>query len=200
MNKKANNICPACESSKFENLQKSESFDYKGNSFVIDSFEYSKCCECGFELISPAQIRKNELRAKDQFRRIDGLLTGNEIKAIRKKYGLTQEDAARIFGGGSNAFSKYERGEVIQSKSMDTLLRLASEYEEFYSHILEKYHSRHRKTVTKKRTVEEHEIINVAEVNLKPPSNSNVLTFQFKQKELECGTEEVFEEKNVALG
>ncbi|MCY3803050.1 MAG: type II toxin-antitoxin system MqsA family antitoxin [Gammaproteobacteria bacterium] len=196
MNKKTNNICPVCESSKFENLQKSESFDYKGNNFVIDSFEYSRCCGCGFELISPAQVRRNELRVKDQFRRIDGLLTGKEIKAIRKKYGLTQENAAHIFGGGPSAFSKYERGEVIQSKSMDTLLRLANEYKEVYDLILEKHRSKYRRTVTKKRTIE-HEKINVAEVNLKPPSN--ILIFQSKQKELEHSIE-AFEEKNTALG
>jgi len=34
----------------------------------------------------------------------------------------------RIFGGGANAFSKYERGEVIQSVPMDRLLRLVARY------------------------------------------------------------------------
>ena len=195
MNKKIDNICPACESSKFENLHKSESFNYKNNDFVIDSFEYSKCSECGFELISPSQVKNNESKVKDKFRKIDGLLTGEEIKTIREKYGVTQEDAARIFGGGPNAFSKYERGEVIQSKSMDRLLRSAYEDKDIFNLILEKCGYKQKRTVTKER-IFEYEVIGIAKVNMRAPSN--VVSLQSKQKELEY--DEVFEEKNVALG
>ena len=40
---------------------------------------------------------------------------------------LTQEEAAKVFGGGVNAFSKYERGEVTQSAAMDKLIRVAAD-------------------------------------------------------------------------
>jgi HTH-type transcriptional regulator/antitoxin MqsA len=56
---------------------------------------------------------------------MDGLLTASEIVELRNKLGLTQQEAAKIFGGGINAFSKYERSEVIQSVAMDKLMRLA---------------------------------------------------------------------------
>ena len=62
---------------------------------------------------------------RDAWRKIDGLLTAQEIVALRNKLGLTQQDAAKIFGGGANAFSKYERSEVIQSVAMDKLMRAA---------------------------------------------------------------------------
>ena len=42
--------------------------------------------------------------------------------AIRKRLGLTQ--AARLMGGGDNAFSKYERGEITQSAAMNSVLLL----------------------------------------------------------------------------
>src|SRR5699024_9109270 len=48
------------------------------------------------------------------------------ICAVRKQFDLTQQGAALLFGGGTNAFSKYERGDVIQSVAMDRLLRLTS--------------------------------------------------------------------------
>ena len=60
--------------------------------------------------------------SRDEHRRIDGLLTGPQIKAIRRRLGLTQAEAARLMGGGDNAFSKYERGEVTQSVAMNQLL------------------------------------------------------------------------------
>ena len=37
---------------------------------------------------------------------------------------MTQGQAARLFGGGPVAFSKYENDDVAQSESMDNLLRL----------------------------------------------------------------------------
>ena len=55
---------------------------------------------------------------------VDGLLTGAEICALREKYKLTQSHAAKLFGGGPVAFSKYENDDVAQSEAMDNLLRL----------------------------------------------------------------------------
>lgn len=64
-----------------------------------------------------------------------GLLTGEEIRKIRSFLGITQNEAATIFGGGTVAFSKYENNDVIQSVSMDKLLRVASEVPEAF-HVL----------------------------------------------------------------
>jgi HTH-type transcriptional regulator / antitoxin MqsA len=55
-------------------------------------------------------------------------LSSEEIQEIRNNLGLTQEMASKVFGGGENAFSKYENGKVAQSAAMDRLLRLASEF------------------------------------------------------------------------
>lgn len=75
-----------------------------------------------------SQVRRNHARVVDARRRADGLLTGREIRALRKSLGLSQKDASEVFGGGTNAFSKYERGEVVQSVAMDRLLRLVARY------------------------------------------------------------------------
>ena len=60
-------------------------------------------------------------------KRVDGLLTGSEVKSLRERLGLRQSDAARIFGGGPVVFSKYESDDVAQSEAMDRLLRVATE-------------------------------------------------------------------------
>jgi HTH-type transcriptional regulator/antitoxin MqsA len=56
---------------------------------------------------------------------VDGLLTGKEIKELRSRFRITQAQAAKIFGGGPVAFSKYEADDVSQSEPMDKLLRVA---------------------------------------------------------------------------
>jgi HTH-type transcriptional regulator/antitoxin MqsA len=40
-----------------------------------------------------------------------------------------------MFGGGLNAFSKYERGEVIQSEAMDKLIRVSCRYAEAWNYL-----------------------------------------------------------------
>jgi hypothetical protein len=56
---------------------------------------------------------------------VDGMLSGTEVRAIRKSYSLSIEDAGKIFGGGPVAFSKYENDDLVQSQPMDAALRLA---------------------------------------------------------------------------
>jgi HTH-type transcriptional regulator/antitoxin MqsA len=118
--------CANCGASELQFLTEAETFDYKGQSLTVD-VDYSICAQCGAEAILPEQIKRNDGRVRNAWRKADGLLSGAEISALRKKLGLTQQDAAKVFGGGVNAFSKYERGEVIQSEGMDKLMRLALE-------------------------------------------------------------------------
>jgi HTH-type transcriptional regulator/antitoxin MqsA len=48
------------------------------------------------------------------------------IRAIREVCGLSQQEAARVFGGGPKAFEKYESGEVVPSSAMTRLLLMAA--------------------------------------------------------------------------
>ncbi|MBJ2152681.1 type II toxin-antitoxin system MqsA family antitoxin [Paracoccus sp. IB05] len=53
-----------------------------------------------------------------------GLLNPAEVKSIRKRLRITQREAGTIIGGGPNAFQKYETGDILVSKAIDTALRL----------------------------------------------------------------------------
>jgi HTH-type transcriptional regulator/antitoxin MqsA len=59
------------------------------------------------------------------------ILTPLVIRAIRETCGLSQQDAARVFGG-PKAFEKYESGEVAPSSSMTRLLLLAAKRPELF--------------------------------------------------------------------
>jgi len=54
-----------------------------------------------------------------------GLLTPDEIRAGREKLGLTQAELQSLLGLGGNSLSRWEKGRVYQSRSMDRLMRLA---------------------------------------------------------------------------
>lgn len=51
-------------------------------------------------------------------------MSPDQIRYTREKLKLTQKDASNIFGGGINAFSRYERGETPIPKPLSQLLQL----------------------------------------------------------------------------
>jgi HTH-type transcriptional regulator/antitoxin MqsA len=120
-------ICKLCHSYDISILKAKDSFTYKGQEIEFDVF-YSVCNSCGREFIDSQQIQKNDATILNAKKFADGLLSSEEIQQIRKNLGLTPETASKVFGGGVNAFSKYESGKLAQSAAMDRLLRLASEF------------------------------------------------------------------------
>ena len=71
---------------------------------------------------------RREARAKAKH----ATLTPLVIKAIREACGVSQKQAARVFGGGPKAFEKYESGEVVPSSAMTRLLLLAARRPELF--------------------------------------------------------------------
>ncbi len=118
--------CPFCQSDNISQHKEIETYQYKAQNYYVP-IKYTICNKCNEEFITTAQIKENEIEIREAKKEIDGLLSREKIRHIRKKLGLTQEKAAIIFGGGKNAFSKYERGEISQSAAMDKLIRLANE-------------------------------------------------------------------------
>ena len=115
--------CKICKSDDVSGFVEVEDISYKGNDLQV-SIAYSVCNNCDREFVSKPQIIQNELALRAVKKTFDGLLSSEEIVRAREELSLTQEQAARVFGGGRNAFSKYERGEVSQSVAMDKLIRI----------------------------------------------------------------------------
>ena len=116
-------ICPICAEGHISaQVQEIES-DYKGNKAMLP-LHYKLCDVCTSDFAGAAEGKRNKRLVIAFRKRVDGLLTGIEITALRKQYQLTQGQAARLFGGGPVAFTKYENDDVAQAESMDNLLRL----------------------------------------------------------------------------
>lgn len=121
-----NKLCRICGEGNLTIKTEKNRVEYKGISELLD-FSYASCDGCGSEQADAHLTRINK-RLMIAFRkRVDGLLTGAEVRALREKFKLNQGEAAQVFGGGPIAFSKYESDDVAQSEAMDKLLRLASE-------------------------------------------------------------------------
>ena len=126
--------CKLCKSNDINQLADIERISYKGNTLSV-SMEYSICNNCGREFVSKQQILNNDACVRDAKKSADGLLTSSEIYAAREALELTQEQASLIFGGGKNAFSKYERAEVSQSAAMDKLIRICLKHSNIFEEL-----------------------------------------------------------------
>lgn len=105
--------------------------DQKGTVPAVSGWHCPVCGECEFD--DGEGVRYSA--AMDAFAAtVDSELAAS-MRAIRKKLGLKQADAARLFGGGVNAFSEYERGKTRPPRSTVVLLRLLDKHPELLAEI-----------------------------------------------------------------
>ena len=117
--------CLICEVGKLIPARRTETLHYKNRVLNVQGFWVSDCELCGACLVTPSQAKANQRMMADAERQADGALVGDEIKAVRDLMGLNRGEASKVFGGGPNAFSKYERGEIHPSEAVNKLLLLA---------------------------------------------------------------------------
>ena len=130
----SHDICPICSEGHLQFCVGKNTVEHKGKSAELN-MQYSVCDACGSEQADARQLRTNK-RAMMAFRKqVDGLLMGAEVRALRVRLRINQAEAARIFGGGPVAFSKYESDDVVQSEAMDKLLRLAASVPAAFAHL-----------------------------------------------------------------
>lgn len=129
-------LCPLCGEGRLVEHNHERHFEIEGFAYTVSGLRHSLCNHCGEDITTPDQSRHNKrviIAARDQVvAERDRLqrLTPDDILSIRKRLQLTQVQAARVFGGGPNAFGKYECGEVAPSDGMEKLLRLADKVPE----------------------------------------------------------------------
>ena len=103
------------------------SFTYRGESITVDMPGWYSAD--GTRSVHSHEDTKVSDRALHVMKaRVEGLPLPTEIRSIRKKFALTQEEAGTILGGGARAFQKYESGDVLPSRTMANLLLLLQEY------------------------------------------------------------------------
>ena len=120
--------CPICGDGTLEKSIIEETFEYKGQTITIPDYVVFRCDTCEESIVDNDTLKASEKPIRDFHRRVDGLLTSDEIKKIRKSFGFTQEVFGNLLGGGAKGFARYETGTVSQSKAMDNLLRIIDAY------------------------------------------------------------------------
>lgn len=96
---------------------------YKGESITFDMPGwYGDRPDDG--VFDPEDMKVSDRALNRLKARTEGLLEPEEIRRIRKKLGLTQENAGQLIGGGPRAFQKYETGDALPSRAISSALVL----------------------------------------------------------------------------
>ena len=96
---------------------------YRNESITFDMPGWY--CDASDESIHTGADMKLSDRMLNRLKaRIEGLLEPKEIRRIRQKLGLTQEQAGHLIGGGPRAFQKYEAGDLLPSRAVSSALVL----------------------------------------------------------------------------
>ena len=123
--------CLNCESRTDMVRFEGETFviDHAGMSATVDGLSGWRCGACG-EVEFDADSTRRYAEAGDALVLRERDLRSKEIRRIRRKLGLSQVAAARLTGGGHNAFSRYERGEATPLPAVINLFRLLDKHPE----------------------------------------------------------------------
>jgi len=95
-----------------------------GDEVSVPDVPHLKCPACPEVVLRLGDARQLDREAIVRYRRKRGLLTAEEIRALRQRLGLTQGRLARLLGLGVNTVSRWEAGRNAQSVALDVLLRL----------------------------------------------------------------------------
>ena len=123
--------CINCESRKamprFEN--KTFTLKHGGSRIEVEGLSGWRCGACGEVEFDADSARRYAAAGDEQVLR-EREQQSKEIRRIRRKLGLSQVAAARLTGGGHNAFSRYERGETMPMAAVVNLFRLLDRHPE----------------------------------------------------------------------
>lgn len=118
--------CPFCRQAELQQTTRSRTFHPHKNEVRVELLT-SVCPACNKHVTTGSQHAENLRRLKARKAEYGELLLGSEIFALRRRYGITQQKAATIFGKGKIAFSRYENETSYPDKSTTKLLTLALE-------------------------------------------------------------------------
>ncbi|PIQ44748.1 MAG: hypothetical protein COW04_11385 [Deltaproteobacteria bacterium CG12_big_fil_rev_8_21_14_0_65_43_10] len=119
-------ICPICEKeSRAKVIKKKEAMNVRGERINVE-YEIFKCDTCGEEYMDTKTGHDPFVYAYAIYRKKHNMLQPEEIKEIRRKYGLTQGELSSLLGWGGATLSRYENG-ALQDKTHDNQLKLLRE-------------------------------------------------------------------------
>lgn len=130
--------CPICASAELTHDTRDISYTYKGETTVIPNVTGDFCPACGESILEATEARRvSNLMAAFRKQVNTSIVDPKFIMNVREKLNLDQKQAAEIFGGGHNAFSRYENGRVKPPLPLVLLFRVLDHHPDLLAEIIQ---------------------------------------------------------------
>lgn len=128
--------CPVCGAAELIHDTRDLPYTYKGRTTVIAAATGDFCPACAESILDAAESDRVMREMAAFSKRVNAdIVDPAFIAEVRKKLNLDQREAAEIFGGGVNAFSRYENGKTKPPLALIKLLRLLDRYPDLLNEI-----------------------------------------------------------------
>ena len=112
-------------------------YTYKGESTVLPSVTGDFCPACGEAVLKSGESARVSGLMLAFNKQVNASIVDPEfIASVRKKLHLDQREAAEIFGGGVNAFSRYENGKTKPPLALVKLLKVLDRHPDLLAEVL----------------------------------------------------------------
>jgi len=128
--------CPVCGAADLIHDTRDQPYTYKGETTTIFDVTGDVCPACAESILDAAESDRvmREMRAFSK--QVNAALVDpNYIADVRKKLVLDQREAAEIFGGGVNAFSRYETGKTKPPLALVKLLKVLDRHPDLLAEV-----------------------------------------------------------------
>ncbi len=128
--------CPVCGAAELIHDTRDLPYTYKGETTVIAAVTGGFCPACAESVLDAAESNRvmREMRAFSK--QVNAAIVDpGFITNVRKKLDLDQREAAEIFGGGINAFSRYENGKTKPPLALVKLFKLLDRHPDLLSEV-----------------------------------------------------------------
>lgn len=117
--------CPVCGAAQLEHDVRDVPYTYKGRTTVIPQLEADFCPACNESIIAPDEGRRMMELIREFHRQVNSEIANPSfIRSVRAKLNLSQREASELFGGGVNAFSRYETGKASPPKLLILIFKM----------------------------------------------------------------------------
>jgi HTH-type transcriptional regulator/antitoxin MqsA len=128
--------CPSCGAAKLVHETRGLPYVYKGQTLTLEHVTGDFCPACDEAILDAAESRRTMSLMKEFNIKVNSELADPAfILSVRKKLNLDQREAGEIFGGGTNAFSRYETGKTKPPVALVKLLKVLYHHPELLQEV-----------------------------------------------------------------
>ena len=128
--------CPVCGAAELIHDTRDLPYTYKGENTVITAVTGYFCSACAESILDAAESNRVMREMHAFSKQVNAAIVDpGFITNVRKKLQLDQREAAEIFGGGINAFSRYENGKTKPPLALVKLFKLLDHHPELLNEV-----------------------------------------------------------------